>query len=255
MEGEGGGGVAAHGEASTRPGSRAAPLSRLDAGDALHLAPVPRLQRSPGHRRVAAAAPASRSPGSPWRRAKGRSKGKRVARGRWAGGAWGDGTRSLGPASQVSVLERLMSRETKATAAPIFTRACVPHRFRNFRFQGESDTHDPSNSRLKLQFLRRRSRIVEIVAAGDVVFALTQTGVCAAFRRRSCRRLCLLNVSPDEVIRSLFYNKWNNSLITVSVYRYDNFSSLRCRSTPIPYFERGQPELGFELFQTESLKW
>lgn len=42
-----------------------------------------------------------------------------------------------------------------------------------------------------------------------------------------------MNTSPDEVIRSLFYNKNNDSLITVSVYASDNFSSLRCRSTRI----------------------
>lgn len=46
-------------------------------------------------------------------------------------------------------------------------------------------------------------------------------------------RICFLNVSPDEVIRSLFYNKNNDSLITVSVYASDNFSSLKCRSTRI----------------------
>lgn len=49
------------------------------------------------------------------------------------------------------------------------------------------------------------------------------------------QRICFLNVSPDEVIRSLFYNKNNDSLITVSVYASDNFSSLKCRSTRIEY--------------------
>jgi hypothetical protein len=47
------------------------------------------------------------------------------------------------------------------------------------------------------------------------------------------QRLCLLNTSPDEVIRSLFYNKNNNSLITVSVYSIDNYSSLKCRTTSL----------------------
>lgn len=51
----------------------------------------------------------------------------------------------------------------------------------------------------------------------------------------SNRRICFLNVSPDEVIRSLFYNKNNDSLITVSVYASDNFSSLKCRTTRIEY--------------------
>ena len=49
------------------------------------------------------------------------------------------------------------------------------------------------------------------------------------------QRICFLNVTPDEVIRSLFYNKNNDSLITVSVYASDNFSSLKCRSTRIEY--------------------
>lgn len=49
------------------------------------------------------------------------------------------------------------------------------------------------------------------------------------------QRICFLNVTPDEVIRSLFYNKNNDSLITVSVYASDNYSSLKCRSTRIEY--------------------
>lgn len=121
-----------------------------------------------------------------------------------------------------------------------------------------------------LPFLRKRSKIIEIVAARDIVFALAQSGVCAAFSRgsshdqyllifplmcfvlRLClvkvknwivtcpmfdaetnQRICFLNISPDEVIRSLFYNKNNDSLITVSVYASDNFSSLKCRTTRI----------------------
>ena len=51
----------------------------------------------------------------------------------------------------------------------------------------------------------------------------------------SNKKICYLNVSPDEVIRSLFYNKNNESLITVSVYASDNFSTLKCRTTPIQY--------------------
>ena len=49
----------------------------------------------------------------------------------------------------------------------------------------------------------------------------------------TCKRLCYLNTAPDEIIRSLFYNKNNDSLITVSVYSLDNYTSLRCRSTPL----------------------
>ena len=57
--------------------------------------------------------------------------------------------------------------------------------------------------------------------------------MCAVFCGR--RRIAFLNTTPDEVIRSIFFNKHNQSIITVSVYRADNFSSLKCRTTPIEY--------------------
>ncbi|GJY36838.1 hypothetical protein Tco_0422216 [Tanacetum coccineum] len=120
----------------------------------------------------------------------------------------------------------------------------------------EYDTHDPKgHCTMVLPFLKKRSKIIEIVAARDIVFALAQSGVCAAFSRETNQRICFLNVSPDEVIRSLFYNKNNDSLITVSVYASDSFSSLKCRTTRIEYIRRAQPDAGFALFESESLKW
>ncbi|ONK75129.1 uncharacterized protein A4U43_C03F13670 [Asparagus officinalis] len=129
-------------------------------------------------------------------------------------------------------------------------------KFRNFQLQEEFDTYDHNvHWFLKLQFLKKRSKIIEIVAAKDVIFALAQSGLCAAFSRTTNRRICVLNISPDEVIRSLFYNKNNDSLITVSVYASDHFSSLKCRTTPIEYIRRNQLDAGFPLFETESLRW
>uniref|UniRef100_A0A453K3V4 Uncharacterized protein n=4 Tax=Aegilops tauschii subsp. strangulata TaxID=200361 RepID=A0A453K3V4_AEGTS len=106
-----------------------------------------------------------------------------------------------------------------------------------------------------LQFLKKRSKIIEIVAAKDIIFALAHSGLCAAFSRVTNKRLSFLNLSPDEVIRSLFYNKNNDSLITVSVYASDHFSTLKCRTTPIEYIRRDQLDAGFPLFESESLKW
>lgn len=68
-------------------------------------------------------------------------------------------------------------------------------------------------------------------------------------------RLCFVNLCPDEVIRSLFYNKLNESLVTVSVFRDDNFSSLKCRSTQLAYIRRKTPDGGYPLFESESLCW
>ncbi|XP_042031612.1 uncharacterized protein LOC121778348 isoform X2 [Salvia splendens] len=133
-----------------------------------------------------------------------------------------------------------------------------PIEFRSGRWpvKEEYDAHDPKGyCSLSLPFLKKRSKIIEIVAARDIVFALAQSGVCAAFSQETNERICFLNVCPDEVIRSLFYNKNNDSLITVSVYALDNFSSLKCRTTPIEYIRRGKPDAGFPLFESESLKW
>ncbi|KAI7745977.1 hypothetical protein M8C21_001601, partial [Ambrosia artemisiifolia] len=130
------------------------------------------------------------------------------------------------------------------------------HRFRNFRLTERYDMHDPvGQCSMVLPLLMRRAKVIEIVVVHDIVFALASSGVCAAFSRGTNKTICFLNIYPDEVIRSLFYNKNNDSLITVSVYASDNFSSLKCRSIRIEYIQRGKPEEGFPLFETESLKW
>ncbi|XP_071722074.1 uncharacterized protein [Rutidosis leptorrhynchoides] len=140
-------------------------------------------------------------------------------------------------------------RSTAVTKSP-------HHRFRNFRLTERYDIHDPvGQCSLVLPLLMRRAKVMEIVVVHDIVFALANSGVCAAFSRDSHNRICFLNIYPDEVIRSLFYNKNNDSLITVSVYASDNYSSLKCRSTRIEYIKRGRPDEGFPLFETESLKW
>ncbi|XP_068314721.1 uncharacterized protein [Pyrus communis] len=156
----------------------------------------------------------------------------------------------------VNSVKKLQRREISSKRDRAFTMSDAQERFRNIRLQEEYDTHDPKgHCAMVLPFLRKRSKIIEIVAARDIVFALAQSGVCAAFSRETNQRICFLNVSPDEVIRSLFYNKNNDSLITVSVYASDNFSSLKCRSTRIEYIRRGKPDAGFALFESESLKW
>lgn len=69
----------------------------------------------------------------------------------------------------------------------------------------------------------------------EVIFLKVKMRIitCPLLDAETNQRICFLNVSPDEVIRSLFYNKNNDSLITVSVYASDNFSSLKCRTTRI----------------------
>ncbi|PRQ42617.1 putative transcription factor WD40-like family [Rosa chinensis] len=156
----------------------------------------------------------------------------------------------------VNSVKKLQRREICSKRDRAFGMSNAQERFRNMHLMEEYDTHDPKGHlSSKLPFLMKRTKVIEIVAARDIVFALAHSGVCAAFSRETNERICFLNVSPDEVIRSLFYNKNNDSLITVSVYASDNFSSLKCRSTRIEYIRRGKPDAGFALFESESLKW
>lgn len=158
------------------------------------------------------------------------------------------------PSSEASVLRRLWARQLGHT---------VPHpaihfakeRFSNFKLVTTLDTHDMEALANKISWLRMRSKIVEIVSSHDLIFALTNNGVCAAFSRESKKRICFLNVTDDEVVRSLFLNKTNNSLITVSVFRKDDFSSLRCRSTPLAHIAKGYLQSGQSIFESETLRW
>ncbi|KAM0952480.1 putative transcription factor WD40-like family [Dioscorea sansibarensis] len=154
-------------------------------------------------------------------------------------------------------VKKLFSREIGAR--PHLSRGTAtsaPEKFRNIQLQEEFDTYDDNiNCFFQLQFLKKRSKIIEIVAANDIIFALAHSGLCAAFSLTTNKRICFLNISPDEVIRSLFYNKNNDSLITVSVYASDHFSSLKCRTTRIEYIRRNQLGAGYALFETESLRW
>mgnify|MGYP004226619433 CR=1 FL=1 len=89
----------------------------------------------------------------------------------------------------------------------------------------------PSEPKVNLDALETPSPITELIAAGHLMFALTQAGACAAYCRTSGKRLCYLNVKSDETVRSIFLNKQNDSVITVSVYKKDQYRQLRCRST------------------------
>lgn len=133
-----------------------------------------------------------------------------------------------------------------------------PHPSRVRRVAAKKRPNAWGNSAKKLQWR-------EIAAYSGRAFATStaaerfrniqlQLGICAAFSRATNQRICFMNGSSDEVIHSLFYNKNNDSLITVSVFGSEDFSDLRCRTTPIEYIRRGKPDAGFPLFETESLR-
>ncbi|KAG6388931.1 hypothetical protein SASPL_150368 [Salvia splendens] len=97
-------------------------------------------------------------------------------------------------------------------------------------YDTRSEDDDPIKQVLEesmlMLILKKRSKIIEIVVARDIVFALAQSGVCAAFSRETNERICFLNVCPDEYICG-----------------------------PFRYIRRGKPDAGFPLSESESLKW
>ncbi|KAH9321699.1 hypothetical protein KI387_016338 [Taxus chinensis] len=139
-------------------------------------------------------------------------------------------------------VKMLHRREMGSITNTVFQNSNSHMKFRNFQFKAALEICNC-----------HRSMIVQIVYARRIIFALTSCGTCAAFSREANKKLCLLNTTPGQTIRSIFYNKENNSLITVSLYPFD--TSLKCRTTPIEYIKRGQPEAGYPLFQSESFYW
>ena len=45
------------------------------------------------------------------------------------------------------------------------------------------------------------------------------------------------NKSQDELIRSIFFNRMNDSIIVVSVTKKDDFNSLKCRTVYLGLIE------------------
>ncbi|KAA8495097.1 hypothetical protein FVE85_3338 [Porphyridium purpureum] len=153
------------------------------------------------------------------------------------------------------LMRRIQRRQLSHAGASHFSKFAPRDKLRNMQLASELDTFDDECVKPRAPFAQRRSKVVEIVSHGSLMLALTLTGVCAAFDVRSGKRLCFLNVSDTEIIRSLFLNRANQSVVTVSVFQDDNYSSLKCRSTPLEYIRRQRPQDGFELFESEWLKW
>ncbi|GLJ54463.1 hypothetical protein SUGI_1169700 [Cryptomeria japonica] len=114
-------------------------------------------------------------------------------------------------------------------------------KFRNFQLQKKFDTDQPSE-------------IIQIVSARSIIFALAESGLCAAFDRHTNKKLCYLNlINPPEQILRLYHNNENNSFITISAHSSRKFPIIKCRTIPLECIRRAQPDSGFALFEGEKL--
>jgi hypothetical protein len=85
--------------------------------------------------------------------------------------------------------------------------------------QLQHDTHDPVRSSLKLTFMKRRGKVVDIVCNDTLVFVVTRRGVCTAWSRLTDERVCHMNIAPDDMVRNIFWCEHNKTLIIVSTVR------------------------------------
>ena len=154
-----------------------------------------------------------------------------------------------------NLAHRLLDRQLDRQVQRSFSKKCMRERFSRFRLSRSLDLHAPRPELPSQTADSGRSRIMEIVAAGATIFGLTENGICAAFDSDSGKRICVLNTDATEVVRSLFHNKANSTLITVAVHAVDQYSSLRCRSNPLSQLRAGVTDTGTALFTTESLRW
>ncbi|XP_039054240.1 uncharacterized protein LOC120196508 [Hibiscus syriacus] len=84
----------------------------------------------------------------------------------------------------VNSVKKLQRREICSKPHRAFSISDAQEHFRNIRLQKKYDTYDPKGHCLMvLPCLRKRSKIIEIVAAQDIVFALAQSGVHATLSR------------------------------------------------------------------------
>ncbi|KAK1400102.1 hypothetical protein POM88_009965 [Heracleum sosnowskyi] len=96
-------------------------------------------------------------------------------------------------------------------------------------------------------------KVYSITSARGVVFVLFKQGTCFAYRQDTQEKLCILNDGVARGIQTLFYNKGNDTVLTVSVSLLD--SSIDCRTTSIMFIRHGRPDLGFRILESEQLKW
>lgn len=162
--------------------------------------------------------------------------------------------------SKTGLVQRLLRRQVAGgpvRSRQAFQRECLVERFSNYRVRLTLDMFAPLHvDRAGLQQqLDQRHRIEEICAVDDLVVGLAENGICCAFDLRTGCRTCIVNSSHEEVIRSLFHNKIDGTLVVVSVFAADQYSSLRCRATPVSEIQHGITSGGVALFESESLRY
>ena len=134
-----------------------------------------------------------------------------------------------------NLFSRLQQRSSFQSPHPAHTSAHFhPEHYNNFTLRARIDTTTSRDQpSAPFRYFDAACPVVELACTHHVLFVLNKRGGCAAYHLPTQRLLRHVNVSEDDVMRSVFYNRHRNELITVSVHWHDTNSSLHCRSTPL----------------------
>jgi len=100
--------------------------------------------------------------------------------------------------------------------------------------------------------------VCEIVSAEEYLFCLTRGGICVVYDRDTMTRvgkLCNLQTSVLQAVRSLFFNRCTSCLIVVAVDQTDNFQSMKCYSLPLLLIRRGIFNMAIPILTSENLSY
>lgn len=95
--------------------------------------------------------------------------------------------------------------------------------------------------------------MAEIITHKKYLVCLYLNGRCT-LHLRSTHKILFLNKNEDEVVKSIFHNKLNDSLIIVSVTKKDDYNTLKCRSVSFLSIENGEQE-SKRLFKQFKLRY
>ena len=136
-----------------------------------------------------------------------------------------------------NLFSRLQQRSSLKSAHPTHTSTHFqPEHYNNFALRARIDTQQPRPANpppLHIPFFDAPCPVVELACTRHILFVLNKRGGCAVYHLPTQRLLRTVNLHEEDVMRSVFYNRHRQELITVSVQWQHENSFLHCRSTPL----------------------
>jgi len=103
--------------------------------------------------------------------------------------------------------------------------------------------------------IMNRYPISEIVFARCITIVRALNGLCACYSTNLSKFICFMNSQNGEIVRSVFYNEFDNSVIKVSVLPCDSYSRIRCFVHSLDDILIGNNNDCFEIFGNNTIQY